>query len=96
MQGVHFFYGFGAFISPLIARPFLRPDCKYDINTTHYVQYPNSTLNSSFDNSSGYWVYSTIETVQDTTSDIRYAYWVISISHVSSEFSILLYANAFK
>ena len=36
LQGVHFFYGFGAFLSPLLARPFLRKACSYVINTITY------------------------------------------------------------
>jgi len=31
MQAVHFFYGFGAFLSPLVARPFLRRSCTYTV-----------------------------------------------------------------
>ena len=87
LQGVHFFYGFGAFISPLVARPFLRPGCTFSLNTTHYVF--NATKNSTFDNSSGLWYYNTLEEVPDTTSDICFAYWVISVSHVSKRFLCL-------
>lgn len=86
LQGVHFFYGFGAFISPLVARPFLRPGCTFRLNTTHYVF--NATHNTTFNNTSGPWLYNTVEEVADASSDICFAYWVISVSHIPVIFGI--------
>ena len=41
IQGIHFFYGFGAFLSPLVARPFLRKGCTYTVNKTKYYDSPD-------------------------------------------------------
>jgi len=88
MQGVHFFYGFGAFISPLIARPFLRRTCTYNVNTTKFFASRNESRGLSFDNTTGYWIQKKVEHVQDNSSDVMYAYWIVSISHVPVIFGL--------
>ena len=83
MQGVHFFYGFGAFLSPLVARPFLRKECTYEVNTTTFYTSPVQTHNLTFDNTTGYWYSKYVEHKNDSSSDVMYAYWITALSHVS-------------
>lgn len=82
LQGVHFFYGFGAFLIPLIARPFLRRECSYQVNTTTYFSSPIAPINVTYDNETGLWSSKLTEQRLDSSSDVMYAYWVTSLLHV--------------
>uniref|UniRef100_A0A7M5X365 Uncharacterized protein n=1 Tax=Clytia hemisphaerica TaxID=252671 RepID=A0A7M5X365_9CNID len=88
IQGVHFFYGFGAFLSPLVARPFLRKSCTYMINTTKYYDIPDPTFNLTYDSGTGLWAKSNTEFKRDEDSDIRYAYWMAALFHVPVIFGL--------
>ncbi|XP_028514987.1 major facilitator superfamily domain-containing protein 4A isoform X2 [Exaiptasia diaphana] len=84
LQALYFSYGFGAFVSPLIAEPFLSGQPHPEIVTKrrekpmpygggkhrhHHSTHPNLTDGISMDD-------------QAYSSEVQFAYWIIAIAHV--------------
>ena len=85
MQLIHFMYAFGAFISPLVTRPFVS-----DSNTGNATCIENMTADDCFDENcigsgSGY------DCVNISTS-FQYAYWIAAITPLISLPGLLGYA----
>ena len=80
-QALHFSYGVGGFLSPLIARPFLRKKCVIVVNYTTIIdEWPYANSSSGLDNSSH--VVNTQEHEHRDTH-VRWAYWIVALLHVS-------------
>lgn len=80
LQAIHFFYGVGAFVSPMIAQPFLlNEDCSSFISNSSEALFPdeeNETLPAA-----------TLEEAQNMTH-IDYAFFIMALTMV---FSLSLY-----
>ncbi|CAH1783781.1 unnamed protein product [Owenia fusiformis] len=75
IQALHFFYGLGAFVSPMIAQPFLlNEDC------SPYVLALGNNSNSNISTSENHSVQildGDLESAQDETH-VRYAFWIMA------------------
>ncbi|KXJ13960.1 Major facilitator superfamily domain-containing protein 4 [Exaiptasia diaphana] len=86
-KALHFCYGIGGFISPLVARPFLREKCEYMINYTTIVdEWPYANSTTELDNTSS--VFYTQESVH-RESHVRWAYWIVALAHLPVIFGLL-------
>jgi len=80
-QALHFAYGVGGFLSPLIARPFLRSRCVLVVNYTTIIdEWPYANSTSGIDNSTH--IFHTQEEMHRDTH-VRWAYWIVALLHVS-------------
>ena len=90
-QALHFSYGVGGFVSPLIARPFLRRKCVMVVNYTTIIdEWPYANSTSGIDNSTQ--IYHTQEEMHRDTH-VRWAYWIVALLHVSINEFIGILAN---
>ncbi|XP_032217767.1 major facilitator superfamily domain-containing protein 4A [Nematostella vectensis] len=87
LQALHFTYGLGGFITPLVARPFLRDECVYIVNYTTIVdEWPYANSTSGIDNTST--VFFSQESVY-RDSHVRWAYWIVALCHLPVIFGLL-------
>lgn len=70
LQALHFCYGVGAFVSPMIAEPFLlNEDCSYFVDN---ITMPTPAPNKTYDLPAN-----TLEEAQEMTR-VRYAFWIMA------------------
>ncbi|CAH3178472.1 unnamed protein product [Porites lobata] len=87
LQALHFSYGVGGFVSPLIARPFLRRKCVMVVNYTTIIdEWPYANSTSGIDNSTQ--IYHTQEEMHRDTH-VRWAYWIVALLHLPVIFGLL-------
>ena len=88
-QALHFSYGVGGFVSPLVAQPFLRRRCVLVVNYTTIIdEWPYANSTSGIDNSTH--IFHSQEEMQRDTH-VRWAYWIVALMHVSTaNFSSIL------
>ncbi|KAK2571425.1 Sodium-dependent glucose transporter 1 [Acropora cervicornis] len=80
LQALHFSYGVGGFVSPLVAQPFLRRRCVLVVNYTTIIdEWPYANSTSGIDNSTH--IFHSQEEMQRDTH-VRWAYWIVALMHV--------------
>ncbi|KAJ7377667.1 glucose transmembrane transporter [Desmophyllum pertusum] len=86
-MALHFAYGVGGFLSPLIARPFLRTRCVLVVNYTTIIdEWPYANSTSGIDNSTH--IFHTQEEMHRDTH-VRWAYWIVALVHLPVIFGLL-------
>ena len=90
LQALHFFYGLGAFISPIVAEPFiLNEDCTPLINNSTVGDEPiipierrDVAVTESVDEGGSF---DTLEEAREKTH-VKFAFWIMAMIQVSIEF----------
>ncbi|XP_074609842.1 sodium-dependent glucose transporter 1B-like isoform X2 [Acropora palmata] len=87
LQALHFSYGVGGFVSPLVAQPFLRRRCVLVVNYTTIIdEWPYANSTSGIDNSTH--IFHSQEEMQRDTH-VRWAYWIVALMHLPVIFGLL-------
>ncbi|XP_030623569.1 major facilitator superfamily domain-containing protein 4B [Chanos chanos] len=92
LQALHFFIGFGALVSPLIADPFLSEHCMGSNSTENITEFMhhlrNSLAGSPMNNISQYHIPAKPDEEDDTS--VAYAFWIMAFINLPVPIAVFL------